>query len=135
VDTYTLLRSPIICSKPLSAVSAVEKIDNLRRNPAYMVLDYPGPGLMDKVWAAARSSDSPRRIYDIRLGLTLRHYGLTRFTAANTSAFRGSGFKKVTTRATKIRTAGRRGRQAQTARGEGDGIDVLDTVTLQHPGS
>ena len=95
VETYTLLRNPIICSKPLSAVAAVEKIDNLRSNPAWMVLDYPGPGLMEKVWAAARSSDSAKRIYDIRLGLTLRHYGVRRFATANTKDFRGLGFEKV----------------------------------------
>jgi predicted nucleic acid-binding protein len=76
-------------------VAAVDKIDNLRRNPAWMVLDYPGPGLMEKVWAAARSSDSARRIYDIRLGLTLRHYGVRRFATASSKDFRGLGFEKV----------------------------------------
>lgn len=95
VEIYTLLRNPIICSKPLPTAAAVEKIDNLRSNPAWMVLDYPGPGLMEKVWTAARSSDSPRRIYDIRLGLTLRHYGVKRFATANAKDFRGMGFEKV----------------------------------------
>jgi len=95
IETYTLLRNPLICSKPLSAAAAVAKIDNLRSNPAWLVLDYPGPGLMEKVWDAARASDSPRRIYDIRLGLTLRHYGVKQFATANTKDFRGLGFEKV----------------------------------------
>lgn len=95
VEIYTLLRNPVICSKPLSAVAAVDKIDNLRRNPAWMVLDYPGPGLMENVWAVARASNSARRIYDIRLGLTLRHYGVERFATANGKDFRGLGFEKV----------------------------------------
>ena len=73
----------------------MDKIDNLRRNPAWMVLDYPGPGLMEKVWTVARSSDSARRIYDVRLGLTLRHYGVKRFATANGKDFRGLGFEKV----------------------------------------
>ena len=95
VETYTLLRNSLICSKPLSAAAAVDKIDNLRSNPCWLVLDYPGPGLMQSVWAAARDMDSPRRIYDIRLGLTLRHYGVQRFATANTKDFRGMGFEKV----------------------------------------
>lgn len=95
IETYTLLRNPVVCSKPLSAGAAVEKIDNLRSNPVWTVLDYPGPGLMEKVWAAARSSNSPRRIYDIRLGLTLRYYGVRRFATANAKDFRGMGFEKV----------------------------------------
>ena len=95
METYTLLRNPVMCTKPLSAVAAVDKIDNLRRNPSWTVLDYPGPGLMEKVWGAARSTDSARRIYDIRLGLTLRHYGVKRFATANGKDFRGLGFEKV----------------------------------------
>ena len=95
VETYTLLRNPLICSKPLSSAAAVEKIANLRSNPAWLILDYPGPGLMEKVWAAARASESSRRIYDIRLGLTLRHYGVKRFATANAKDFMGLGFEKV----------------------------------------
>lgn len=95
VETYTLLRNPLICSKPLSSTAAVDKIANLRSNPAWLILDYPGPGLMEKVWASARASDSVRRIYDIRLGLTLRHYGVKRFATANTKDFKGLGFEQV----------------------------------------
>ncbi|MFM8635837.1 MAG: hypothetical protein ACKOEX_13695 [Planctomycetia bacterium] len=73
----------------------MDKIDNLRRNPARMVLDYPGPGLMEKVSTIARSSDSARRIYDVRLGLTLRHYEVKRFATTNGKDFRGLGFEKV----------------------------------------
>lgn len=96
VETHTPLRTAVICSKPLSAVAAVDKIDNLRRNRAWMVLDYSGPGLIEEVWAAAGASTSRRRIHsDVRLGLTLRHYGVRRFAPAHATDFRRFGVTQV----------------------------------------
>ena len=48
-EVYTLLRNAAICAKLLSA-AAVALIENFRGNPAWLVFDHPGPGLMDKVW-------------------------------------------------------------------------------------
>lgn len=95
VEVYTLLRNPAVCSRPLTAGQAVQKIDNLRQNPAWLTLDYPGPGLMNQVWQHARTSDASRRIYDVRLAFTLRHYSVTHFATANEKHFEGFGFKKV----------------------------------------
>jgi toxin-antitoxin system PIN domain toxin len=94
-EVYTLLRNAAICAKPLSAAAAVALIENLRGNPAWLVLDHPGPGLMDKVWEVARQTESARRIYDIRLALTLRHAGVRSFATANIRDFRSFGFEKV----------------------------------------
>jgi toxin-antitoxin system PIN domain toxin len=94
-EVYTLLRNAAICAKPLSAAAAVTLIENLRGNPAWLVLDHPGPGLMDKVWEVARQTESARRIYDIRLALTLRHAGVRSFATANIRDFRSFGFEKV----------------------------------------
>lgn len=94
-EVYTLLRNEAICSKPLSAAAAVALIENLRGNPAWLVLDHPGPGLMDKVWEVTRQTESARRIYDIRLALTLRHAGVRSFATANIRDFRSFGFEKV----------------------------------------
>jgi hypothetical protein len=44
---------------------------------------------------AARSSESARRIYDIRLALTLRHHGVSHFATVNRRDFKGFGFEKV----------------------------------------
>ena len=95
MEIYTLLRNPAVCAQPLTAADAVQKIENLRQNPSWLTLDYPGPGHMSAVWEQARSSDSGRRIYDIRLALTLRHYNVTHFATANEKHFGGFGFKKV----------------------------------------
>ena len=100
-EVYTLLRNAAICAKPLSAAAAVALIENLCGNPAWLVLDHPGPGLMDKVWEVARQTESARRtesaqrIYDIRLALTLRHAGVRSFATANIRDFRSFGFEKV----------------------------------------
>lgn len=94
VEVYTLLRNPVTSAKSLSAADAARKILNLRQNPAWLVLDYPG-GLMNEVWDHARTSGAVRRIYDIRLALTLRFYGVTEFATSNAKHFHGFGFNKV----------------------------------------
>ena len=49
-EVYTLLRNAAICVTLLSFAAAVALIENFRGNPAWLVFDHPGPGLMDKVW-------------------------------------------------------------------------------------
>ena len=95
VEVYTLLRNAVVCTKPLSAKEAVVIIENLRQNPVWRILDYPGEGLMDQVWQYASTSDSVRRIYDIRLALTLRHHQVSHFATANQKHFASFGFKRV----------------------------------------
>jgi len=50
---------------------------------------------MDEVWRHASTSDSVRRIDDIRLALTLRHDNVSDFATANGKHFRGFGFSRV----------------------------------------
>ena len=92
MEVYTLLRNPATSAKPLTASAAARKIQNLRANPHWALLDYPG-GLMDGVWEHAEESEAFRRIYDIRLALTLRHHGVLRFATANLKDLAGFGFE------------------------------------------
>jgi uncharacterized protein len=94
MEVYTLLRNPVTSAKPLSAVAAVNKMQNLRNNPAWAVLDYPGT-LMDQIWHEAERTEAFRRIYDVRLALTLRFHGVRRFGTANIKDFSGFGFEEV----------------------------------------
>jgi toxin-antitoxin system PIN domain toxin len=94
MEVYTLLRNPVICAKPLSAAAAVRKIHNLRTNPRWAVLDYPG-NLMSDIWREAERSEAFRRIYDVRLALTLRFHGVQEFATVNTKDFSGLGFEKL----------------------------------------
>ncbi|MBA7706864.1 Ribonuclease VapC24 [subsurface metagenome] len=58
-------------------------------------IDYPG-GLMREIWEKASKPDFGRRvIFDARLALTLRNYGVTEFATRNVRHFQGYGFKRV----------------------------------------
>ena len=94
MEIYTLLRNPAISTRPLSSHEAVKKILNLRENSAWSLLDYPGH-LMDRVWSEAAKSRAYRRVYDIRLALTLRFHGVTDFATANLKDFKGFEFRRV----------------------------------------
>lgn len=43
LEVYALLRKPATSAKQLSAVEAARKIQNLRQNPNWALLDYPEP--------------------------------------------------------------------------------------------
>ncbi len=94
-ELYTLLRNPKACQSPLSAREAVNVIQALCANPHWRLVDYPGE-LMPKVWKAAARHDFARTgVYDARLALTLRHYGVTHFATRDVKHFQGYGFEKV----------------------------------------
>ena len=94
IEVYVLLRNPLLCARPLDAAETARKIENLRRNPNWALIDYPG-GLMDQVWKEAGRATAYRRIFDIRIALTLRYHGVTEFATANVRDFEGFGFKRV----------------------------------------
>jgi predicted nucleic acid-binding protein len=61
-------------------------------------VDYPGDtaAVMDEVWRLAAQPNIGRRVvFDARLALTLRHYGVTEFATRNESHFAGFGFARV----------------------------------------
>ena len=94
-ELYVLLRNPRVSAKPLAAREAVAVVQKLRSNPQWRILDYPG-GLMEQVWELAANNTFPRNsIYDARLALTLRHYGVTRLATRNAKHFAQYGFTEV----------------------------------------
>lgn len=98
MELYVLLRNPVVARHPLSAEAAASLIGELRRNPRWDLLDYPGPeaGIMGQLWERASGAGFPRRqVFDLRLGLTLRHHGVTEFATANGKDFQDLGFRKV----------------------------------------
>jgi toxin-antitoxin system PIN domain toxin len=95
LELYTLLRNPKICRTPLSAADAVGAIQTLRHHPVWRLVDYSDKVAND-LWRIAADADFPyRRIYDVRLALTLRHYGITEFATRNVKDFQDFGIKKV----------------------------------------
>jgi toxin-antitoxin system PIN domain toxin len=98
VELYLLARNPVICRKALGAPEAVAMIRQLSANPAWRLVDYPGPehALSERLWRLAASPDfARRRISDARLALTLRHHGVTEFATSNVRDFEGFGFQRV----------------------------------------
>ena len=98
LELYVLLRNPVVARHPLSAEAAASLIAELRGNPRWDLLDYPGPeaGIMTKLWQhAATIGCARRKVFDIRLGLTLRHHGVTDFATANGKNFQDLGFRQV----------------------------------------
>jgi uncharacterized protein len=94
-ELYGLLRSSVVWETPITPAQAVAKIQEFRTNPHWRLLDYPG-NLMEPVWEAAAQRNFPRMgIYDVRLALTLRHYGVERFATRNVKHFQGYGFDEV----------------------------------------
>lgn len=98
VELYILLRNPAMSRKPLAPAEATAIITTLRSNSRWDILDSPGPAarIMNDVWKhAATANFARRKIFDIRLALTLRHHGVTEFATANTKDFQNLGFERV----------------------------------------
>jgi uncharacterized protein len=95
VELYVLLRNPTLNPRPADAPAAVARIRELRANPNWALLDYPGD-LMDEVWhLAGKSGTRYGRIFDLRLAVTLRHHGVTRFATRNVKDFVNLGVADV----------------------------------------
>lgn len=95
VELYGLLRNPVVNKHPLGAAEAVEVISAFRRNPAWAIVDVPsGPAAMNAVWRRAAERDfARRRIHDMRLAETLKHWGVVEFHTRNTKDFEDAGFE------------------------------------------
>jgi predicted nucleic acid-binding protein len=94
LELYNLLRNPAVMQEPIPAAKAVAIVTRYLKFPAVMRAE--NAPIMDEVWKiAARPSIARRRVFDLRLGLTLRHHGVTHFATANTKDFKGLGFERV----------------------------------------
>lgn len=99
VEFYRLLRNPIVTKHPLTAPEAASVIEQYRAHPFWRIVSFPQTDpskIHDQLWRfAGKPSFAYRRIYDVRLALTLQHFGVSEFATANTKDFEGLGFKRV----------------------------------------
>ncbi len=94
VELYMLLRNPAILKKPLNSDQAVEICDLYRQNPKWRLIE--NAPVMDAVWKIANSPQFPRRrIFDVRIAMTLQHHGIKSLATANTKDFQDLGFHRV----------------------------------------
>jgi hypothetical protein len=97
MELYCLLRNPKVCRNPLPADLAVAVIQRFRSHPAWRIVDVRmSPFFMNTVWETAASpSFAYRRIFDVRLAMTLQHHGVTDFATCNLKDFSGIVFLRV----------------------------------------
>ena len=97
VELYCLLRNPMIQKRPLSAAETAKVITSIRQNPSWAIVDVPSaPSVMNEVWRrVAKPNFARRRIHDLRLALTLRHWGVDEFYTRNTKDFQDIDFAKL----------------------------------------
>ncbi len=94
MELYVLLRNPSIVKSPLSSAEAVEVCQIYRQNPKWRLVE--NAPVMASVWQQSDRPDFPRRrIFDLRLALTLRHHGVTDLATANIRDFEGLGLMRA----------------------------------------
>lgn len=94
LELYLLVRNPAVLRRPLSAPDAAAVCQTWRHHPRWRVVD--AAPVMDGVWRlAATPGFARRRVVDARLGLTLRHHGVTVFYTRNVKDFEGLGFERL----------------------------------------
>lgn len=94
VELYNLLRNPAVMDAPLSSKRATQVVTSYLKSP--IVTRAESAPIMDKVWKITEGEGfARRRIFDVRLALTLQHHGVTQFMTANVKDFQDLGFDKV----------------------------------------
>ena len=93
-ELYQLIRNPVILGREIPPAEAVDIIQRFRHNPNWLIAE--NAPVMDEVWRhASKEGFARRRLFDVRLALTLQHHGGTHFATANVKDFEGLGFEKV----------------------------------------
>ncbi len=94
VEFYNLLRNPAVVSPVLTPAAAVARCQVFRQHPRWRIVE-TAP-VMGRLWPMAAQPNFPRRrIFDLRLALTLQAFGVMRFATANVADFQGLGFQEV----------------------------------------
>lgn len=94
VELYNLLRNEKLTGKKTTASEAAGWVQRIRSNPAWSLIE--NAPVMDDVWKiAGRDPFARRRIFDVRLALTLRYHGVTQLATVNLKDFQDCGFEKV----------------------------------------
>jgi uncharacterized protein len=95
VELYMQLRNSAIFVRPYTSREAAEYCQILKSNPLWRCIDYD-PKVSTHLWKwAADTKAGFRQIIDARLGLTLRHHGVTQLATANVKDFKSFGFETV----------------------------------------
>ena len=95
IELYMQLRNAAVFVKPYTAKESAAYCQALKQNPKWRCVDYDN-AVSTKLWQwASTTKFGFRRIIDARLGLTLRHHGVTHLASANVKDFQEFGFQRV----------------------------------------
>ncbi|MGB0719697.1 MAG: VapC toxin family PIN domain ribonuclease [Bdellovibrionales bacterium] len=95
VELYNQLRNQALFQKPYSAQKAAATCLHYKNNANWGYVDYE-PDVDGDLWRFAANPDFARRkIYDARMAITLRRYGVAEFATTNIKDFEGFGFQKL----------------------------------------
>ena len=94
VELFLKLCNEKIFARPFSSAEAGEFCEQLRRNRQWRLVE--SAPVMPEVWKRCGEKGFPfRRIIDVRLGLTLRHFRVEEFATTNGKDFQSIGFRRV----------------------------------------
>ena len=94
VELFLKLCNEKIFARPFSSAAAGEFCEQLRRNRQWRLVE--SAPVMPEVWKRCGERGFPfRRIIDVRLGLTLRHFRVEEFATTNGKDFQSIGFRRV----------------------------------------
>ena len=94
VELFLKLCNPRIFSDPMPPAEAAAYCAAYRDNRNWKLVE--SAPVMPEVWKRIHGpAFAFRKIIDVRLGLTLRHHGVTRFATTNVKDFGGLGFERV----------------------------------------
>ena len=97
-EVYLHLRNPAVLAKPLEPAAAIAVIHSYRHHPRWKILGFPphSRDIHEELWKqASMPGFARRRIYDLRMALSLQGYGVREFATANVKDFENIGFARV----------------------------------------
>ncbi|MEM9479904.1 MAG: type II toxin-antitoxin system VapC family toxin [Verrucomicrobiota bacterium] len=93
-ELYLLIRNPVLVGSEMSPSKAVSVVQRFRENKSWKLVE--NASVMSAVWElAGERGFARRRLFDVRLALTLQAHGVRRFATANVKDFEGMGFDDV----------------------------------------
>lgn len=97
-ELYVLLRNQAVVHPPLDEAAATGVIGVYRRHPTWALIGFPARSqdLHSRLWKiVGRRNFARRRIFDVRLALTLQAFGVSDFATTNVRDFDDLGFRHV----------------------------------------
>ncbi len=98
LELYILLRNPAVLQRPFASPVAAGICEAFRQHPRWQLIGFTPDSriLHDRLWKYLREQNfARRRIFDLRMALSMLENGITELATENTKDFEGLGFRRV----------------------------------------